>query len=232
MSDARSMVGRAAAASKWFIVALACASGAARAESVFSTLSGTTISAAQLSGNAVGTWNYGAQQFNTGFNNQITSVTLALQRIGTGGTFAIELWTNSLVSGTAMPGSLVSTLASDSTSILNTGEVQATFTVNATGLSKFTDYWIVFNALNVGPGTAYWSYTDDASGPGVAGTAYMAVNDGPGWTPAYGSYRAVMEVEAVPEPGTLPLAGAGVAILAWAAGRRRRRPDSASPAAN
>lgn len=198
--------------------------GAARAdEVVFSTLSGTTISAAQLSGNAVGTWNYGAQQFNTGFNNEVTSVTLGLQRIGTGGTFAIELWTNSFVSGTAVPGSLVSTIATASTSILSTGGANETFATSVTGLTKFTDYWVVFNALGVSPGTAYWAYTNFGAGPGVAGTSYLAVDDGPGWNEAYGPYRAIMEVQAVPEPDSLGLAGMGSAGAAWLLVRRRRR---------
>ena len=229
MFAARTLVDRMTVVSKWFLVAATCAAGAARADdTVFTTLSGSTVGAVQLSGNSVSTWNTAAQQFNTGFNNEITGVTLGLQRIGSGGTFAIELWTNSFVSGSAVPGTLVSTLTSDSTSILNSSEVQAHFTTSATGLTKFTDYWIVFNANNVGPGQVLWSYTDSTAGAGVAGTEYIAVNDGPGWIDAYGSYRGIMEVQAIPEPGTLVLAGIGAAVAACSLRRRRRHVQRAA----
>lgn len=226
MPAARKLIKGIAVSSTWLTLAIAAAAGVARAdETVFSTLSGTLVSSVQLSGNAVGTWNYGAQQFNTGFNNELTSVTMNLYRTGTGGTFNVELWTNSLVGGTAAPGSLVTTIASASTSILSAFiPANQTFSTSVAGLSKFTDYWIVFNALDVGPGTAYWTYTEYASGPGVAGTQYMEVNDGPGWNQAYGPYRAIMEVQAVPEPGALALAGIGCVGLAVSALRRRQRP--------
>lgn len=220
-------IGRAAV-SAWIAIGLVFTSAAPAADVVFSTLSGPTVSAAQLSGNAVGTWNNGAQQFNTGFNNEVTNVTLGLQRIGTGGTFSIELWTNSLVAGTATPGSLVATIATASTSILSTSESAQSFPTSVAGLTKFSDYWIVFNALNVGPGTAYWAYTNTSTGPGVADTNYLAVNDGPGWSEAYGNYRGVMEVEAVPEPGTISLAVAAAGGVACGSAWRRRRHVSAS----
>lgn len=195
----------------------------ARAGVVYDSTSAEADGAAQLSTNGVSSWNYGAQQFNSGANTALSQVALSLFRVGTGGSYSLQLWSNTVVSGTAVPGSFLGTLGSGSTSSLTTFPSLVTFNPT-TAISPSTDYWVVFDATAVGTGQAYWNYTADSTGTGVAGTSFFKTNDGDAWTEAYGSYRGIMSVTAVavPEPSTYALAALGLGVAGLVRARRRK----------
>lgn len=199
---------------------------AARVEAgvVYDSTAAEAAGSAQLSTNGVSSWNYGAQQFNSGTNNQLAAVSLLVNRVGTGGTYSIELWSNTVVSGTAVPNALVATLGSGSTSTLQSLTPNLVTLNPGTAISSNTDYWVVFNATSVGPGQANWFYTADFTGTGVASTGYFKTNDGDGWNEAYGEYRGIMSVTAaaVPEPTTYALAAIGLGIAGFVRARRRK----------
>lgn len=209
---------------RWLVLGLALAilPSTVRAEIVFDNTTQAVDGAAQLSVNGASSWNYGAQQFNTGANTAVSSVSLLLNRSGTGGTFSVELWSNAIVSGTAVPGTLIGTLGSGATDgLVAFVPTLTTFSNTVAGLTENTDYWVVFNATSVGPGQTYWSYTS-GGGTGVTGTGFMKTDDGAGFLESYGTYRGIMSVQAVPEPSTYALAAIGFGIAGCVRARRRK----------
>lgn len=204
-----------------FVAAAMVSAVPANAGIVYDSTAADADGAAQLSTNGVSSWNYGAQQFNSGANSALSAVSLSLFRVGTGGAYSVQLWSNTVVSGTAVPGTFLGNLGSGSTSSLTTFPTLVSFNPT-TAVSPNTDYWVVFDATAVGTGQAYWNYTADSTGTGVASAAYFKTDDGDGWTEAYGPYRGIMSVTAVPEPSTCALAAAGLVVAGFVRARRRR----------
>lgn len=207
------------------IVAGAVACGSVQAvpvgNVVYDSLASEADGAAQLSTNGVSSWNFGAQQFNSGANSALSQVALSLFRVGTGGSYSVQLWSSTVVSGTAVPGSFLATLGSGSTSALATFPSTVTFNPT-TSISPNTNYWVVFDATAVGSGQAYWNYTGSPVGTGVATSSFFKTDDGDGWTQAYGEYRGIMAVQAVPEPTTYALAAIGLGLAGLVRARRRK----------
>lgn len=200
------------------------ASTSVRAETVFSSLSGTYASNVPVGLTGVD-WTYAAQQFNTGTNTLVTDVTLNLSNVGgNNGSFGVEIWT----SGSAGPVSLVAAIASSQSQGSISGLRNNYSYSGAVAVSAGTDYWVVMNASTMN-GQLLWSYTDDPASSagfiGVVGTSLLQTTDSPpAWSTPGGvtTGRMQMSVTAVPEPSTLALAGLGIAAGAAAAARRRR----------
>lgn len=173
-------------------------------------------------------WTFGAQQFNSGANTQITGATLLLARAaGTvTGTYDVEVWTDSA----NKPGSLVGAIATsqDPNNVSLAGPQLMSYSGNVS-VSAGTTYWLVMNASN-NASQLQWQYTNSApttSGfVGVAGTALLQSADPPtplSWATPSGitDGRMMMEVTAVPEPATVGLLAAVGLAGGFALARRR-----------
>jgi hypothetical protein len=161
-----------------------------------------------------------ADSFSTGGSSVVlNSVTLDLLA-GTpsdGGSLTVTLKSDN---GTS-PGSTLETIGTLQDSALTTSLADYSLTTDF-ALSASTRYWIELSSANPASSAA-WSWSNDISGPGVAGEYYMiagGIHSNTG-----GPYQ--MDVEAsggspspVPEPSTLLLLGSGLMTLAAPLRRR------------
>jgi hypothetical protein len=73
------------------------------------------------------------------------------------------------------------------------------------------------------PSAVSWQCTDSTTTSGPGSLANYALFDGEAWTEGAGS-PFLIEVEGVPEPGSLILGGIGFSAVFLAARRRRTKP--------
>jgi len=197
------------------------------ADILFSSIDGDTAESIQLGTFQASYWRYAAQQFQTHFSNELTEVQLQLFRVGsTPGSFNVEVWSNGAGN---VPGSLQQTLVSGYNFVsVPTSSQAITFEVTS-ALNKFTNYWLVIDAQNVTGGNLQWALTDNSTGTGVAGRSTLRNTDtSTAWETTFPGNYGRMEIVAVPEQGTLPLAGIGLLGAGWAARRMKRRPGDGS----
>lgn len=178
-------------------------------------------------------WTYGAQQFNSGANTQITGATLLLARAaGTvTGTYNVEVWTDS----SNAPGTLVGAIATGQSpsGVSLSGPQLMAYTGNVSVVAN-TNYWLVMN-MSDNTSQLQWQYTNAAPTTagfiGVTGTSLLESADPPvnpgdplAWATPGGitDGRLMMEVVAVPEPTTLGLLAAAGIAGSSVLGRRRR----------
>lgn len=141
--------------------------------------------------------------------------------LGGGGTVNVGLYTNQIPiggpnSGSSIPGSLVSSLGTSLLAPATFGDVSLDFA--GILLSANTRYWI---GVSSGNSNAFWSYSLDTSGTGVA-TEYSISPFGVFPNDAQGAYQMAV-TGAVPEPSTWAMMIIGFAGVGFAAYRRKRK---------
>ena len=115
------------------------------------------------------------------------------------------------------PGSSIFTSPLFSDSVLSASLSPFTVSFSPILLSANTRYWIELAAANTS--SVLWSWTMDASGPGVA-NEFFANSSGVFDNATYGPYQ--MQIGSTPLPGALPLFVTGVLLLGTFAWQRRR----------
>ena len=156
-----------------------------------------------------------ADSFSTGAGGfTLASLGLKLEDIGAPtGSFTIQLMSDNNIS----PGSLLYTIATVQDTSL-TGSLEDYFFTLAQPqvLNPNSRYWIELSSSN--NSSAYWSYSVDVSGIGVAGEYFFNQSCNPNCSNDNGPYQ--MELSDVPEPGTLLMLGSGAAGLLGVVRRR------------
>jgi len=157
-----------------------------------------------------------------GWDYNLTSIALLLQRISIGGQVELDVYDDDLL----QPGSLVGSL--EYTGAIGTDLSEVAFTATGLSLKANSSYWVVLKAVT---GEFAWAWADDASGAGAGFQHTWGSTDDAGSTWfTYDSYPLQMRVAAaaVPEPGSLiPFAlGAGAVLI-----RFKRRPPAPTPTA-
>jgi hypothetical protein len=166
--------------------------------------------------------NSGYNSFSTGSSSFFFSdVSLLMDATdpGDGGQFQLALFADNLTS----PGAEIAPSSIYFDSILSSTLGVKTFSFGDVLLSPGTRYWIELDS----DGSVNWSYSNDTSGPGVAGE-YFADTRGPGHSlevfpndEAGGPFQ--MAVPGVAEPSTWAMMATGFAGLAFAGFRSSRR---------
>jgi hypothetical protein len=128
-----------------------------------------------------------------------------------GGTAAVSIYSDGLLS----PGSLLGTLTSGTGASSTLTPV--TFSTSGLSLAADATYWVVLQATS---GSVDWAWTDDNTGSGVGYQGAWGISSDAGSTwftddtyPTQFSVDAAVASTATPEPDTLTLAFAG-ALLA------------------
>ena len=158
--------------------------------------------------------------------------------------FNISLYDNSGTGLTRVPGSLITTIWNGTPAAYTTatGQTIPTAQTDNNNVPYFstnipveadTNYWLVLSSSSTGLGVVW---EDRAGGVSPSGSWYSnTLNNGgllgrsnfngTGWDTGlnYLGGNMQVEIQAVPEPTTLPLAGLGVAVIAWGCRRARRR---------
>ena len=206
--------------------------GVARAGIVFDSLPPTVASTGF---DSLGTYVM-AQSFTTGSEaSKVDSITLPLSSSNLSSTqgFIVGVFTDAaglpnLTSAVAAAFSLdssVTSLTSENYTFNSSG-----YLVNGT-LAPNTRYWVTAFSAYAGVSSVNWHWTTSTSGVGVAGSLYAYNAYGSGsWTTGAadmdGSYQMQVVTSAVPEPGTMVLAG----LVCSVGGVSYRRRAAAKPA--
>ncbi len=179
---------------------------AVQAETLTDNLSAATGGTETVSGD---TWL--AASFGTDASSYtLSDVTLLLDSTD-GGTAAVSIYSDGLLS----PGSLVGTLASSTSA----GSTLTPLTFSTSGLSLAADatYWVVLQATS---GSVDWAWTDDNTGSGVGyqGTWGISSDAGTTWFtddiyPTQFSVDATVANTATPEPDALTMVFAGALLV-------------------
>lgn len=212
---------RALGALSLAISALALSATAARAGVVFSNdfedPAGFTLNITSTNSYATG--------FTTGATASfldLTGVKLSLKSSSTSSIPVVSIFSNG---GGNVPGTLLATLSGPA-SITNTLSAQDFLFTGGLSLSPNTNYWVVLSAT--GAGSSYqWEFANSAPDQQNL-SGYAAIGGrrkvGAGsWTTNASAALGMIEVQAVPEPSTLILAGIGVAGAVAVDTKRRRR---------
>jgi hypothetical protein len=150
----------------------------------------------------------GASFSTVGTPSVLTDVKLDLANRGAGGnTITVSLAADS---GTA-PGSTLALLADVSDSTLSSSGTVVDVPVSGVSLAAGTRYWVV---LASPVSTDKWEYSDSDAGIGVAGEYYSDNGVSPNSEGPYLMQVSASPVAAVPEPASLALLGAGLAMVA------------------
>jgi hypothetical protein len=175
---------------------------------------------------------FAAQQFLTGGADNVSSVTLAVQRVGSPvGQFHVQIWDDS---GSGTPGSLVGSVGSVDVTSLPTTPAFLTVVGGVSGLNPHTPYYVVVDLADVSIDAAnsIRSGLLDSS-EGTLGAAELLVTVGPSqdqWVklsdvlplpPGVDVVYLQMRVVAIPEPATFPLLAIGL-LAAMQMNRRAR----------
>lgn len=151
----------------------------------------------------------------------VNSITVPLSKaVGATGTAQLSIFSS--VGG--LPGSSLGLFAStDIATQVTTASTNYTFSGSTVTLAPSTSYYLVLNALPGISGAVRWGGTFDTTGIGFP-SAYSQNNFSGSsglWTGRALTQPNRMRIEAVPEPGLIPLAACGVAGLLLVARRRR-----------
>lgn len=154
----------------------------------------------------------------------LTAVKLSLKSSSSTANPIVRLFSSTILSGTSIPNTALATLSGPT--INNTLSSQ-TFTF--TGwyqMSPSTNYWIVISAA----GSDSFQWETAGSPPTVANASgYSAIggrrqaNLSSNWTANTSASIGMVEVQAIPEPSTIMLAGLGIVGVAVANRTRRLR---------
>ena len=208
------------------LVALLVAISTAKAGTVFSSDfaagDGFTLTT------ATGTNTY-ATGFTTGTDTnflELSAVKLSLKASSGTANPIVQLFSSTTVSGTKVPDSSLITLSG--TTFSNLTAQTFTFT-GSYQMFASTDYWVVLSAA--GSGSFQWETASDNPPTGVNGSGYATIggrrqaNGLASWTASTPASTALVEVQAIPEPSTIMLAGIGVtgAVVVDYTRRRKRR---------
>jgi hypothetical protein len=143
-----------------------------------------------------------------GSNYALDSVTLRMGPGGTGGTFKVQLFTNN---GSDLPGSPLATLSGNADP-KTTGDYTYT-TTGTLNLTANTTYWVVASAPS-GSGYIWQSTASTAENPGsiwtIGNERGSTLDGGATWNTPISVHQfsvSASSVSAVPEPGSLVLAG-------------------------
>jgi hypothetical protein len=186
----------------------------------------------------------GSNQFATGFTTgtnpgflDLKSVKLSLMSTSATSNPVIRIFsgtTGLLTSGSSgpIPGSLLATLSGPQIPISEFSQ-NFTFTGNVS-LQPSTSYWVVLSAS--GADSYQWEFANDSpTALNDSGYSFVAgrrsTNNGASWNNNATAATGMIEVQAVPEPSTIMLAGIGVAGALVVDRSRRQRIRSRQQAA-
>lgn len=173
----------------------------------------------------------GTNTYATGFTTgtdvnflELSAVKLSLQAISGTANPVVRLFSSTTVSGTKIPDSPLITLSG--TTFSNVTPQTFTFTGSYQMVAS-TDYWVVLSAA--GSGSFQWENASDNPPTEANTSGYAAIggrrqaNPVSSWTANLPASTALVEVQAIPEPSTIMLAGLGIVGVAVANRTRRLR---------
>jgi hypothetical protein len=182
----------------------------------------------------------GSNLFATGFTTgtnagflDLKSVKLSLKTTTATSNPVISIFSSGTNGVGAIPGSLLATL--NGPQITNTLSSQTfTFTGNVS-LQPSTNYWVVLSAS--GADSYQWEFANDSpTAVNDSGYSFIAgrrsTNNGGSWSNNATAAAGMVEVQAVPEPSTIMLAGIGLAAAVVVDRSRRQRIRSRQQAAD
>jgi hypothetical protein len=166
-----------------------------------------------------------ATGFTTGTNASfldLTGVKLSLQTSSSSSIPVVSIFSNG---GGNVPGSLLATLSGPASITNNVSPQDFLFTGNLS-LSPSTNYWVVLSASD--PSSSYqWEFAgaapDQQNGSGYAAIGGKRKIGAGSWTNNITASAGMVEIQAVPEPSTLILAGIGMAGAVAVDSKRRQR---------
>ena len=151
------------------------------------------------------------------------TLTMALASVGsTGGTYSVEIWSNSVGNQPNIKVFDVATL--QTVTGLTTTPAQKIFTPSTTvTLTNGATYWMVLNATTYTGSKQIQSLaTDSSGGTGVSATTFMNQRDALNlWGTNFGTSHMSMKITTVPEPSTYALAALATGTM-WVVRRRRQ----------
>lgn len=162
---------------------------------------------------------------------EVTDIVLGLSAGSPVSSALVQIFSNTVVGGTAVPGSALATFT-----LSGTTAVFDTDTYNFTGsytLAPSTNYWVVVADSAAGSNSSFQfvnaedPVTGDPITPtgawGYSWTGSRRARDGVTWANFTGANAGAIQVVAVPEPESLALLGVGAATVANGIMRRRKR---------
>lgn len=168
-----------------------------------------------------------ATGFTTGANASfldLTGVKLSLKTSSTSSAPVISIFSNTVTGVGDVPGTLLATLTGPT--ITNTLAAQDFLFTGNLSLSPNTNYWVVLSASD--PTSRYqWEFANSApaeqNSSGYAAIAGRRKINAGAWTNNTTASLGMVEIQAVPEPSTLILAGIGMAGAVAVDSKRRQR---------
>jgi hypothetical protein len=169
-----------------------------------------------------------ATGFTTGANASfldLTGVRLSLKTSSTSSAPVISIFSNTVTGVGDVPGTLLATLTGPGPITNTLGAQDFLFTGNLS-LSPNTNYWVVLSASD--PTSRYqWEFANttpaEQNSSGYAFIAGRRKINAAAWTDNATASLGMVEIQAVPEPSTLILAGIGMAGAVAVDSKRRQR---------
>jgi hypothetical protein len=157
---------------------------------------------------------------------EVTTIVLGLSANTPVSSAQVQIFNNTTVSGTAVPGSALATFTLTGTTAVFDTDTYA-FTGSYT-LAPSTDYWVVVSDTAAASNSSFnFVSVDTGNSPtgswGYSWTAARRARDGVTWITSGAPTAGAIQVVAVPEPESLALLGLGTATVASGLLRRRRR---------